>query len=414
MVDYDDSAATARAYGSLDDSEGWLPFVIRTGKGDCDVINSVNALLLRRMDVPARLAIGLVGSQGRAQPRLHAWTEYHADTWRVIDATPVSTVASAPAPDAREGDAVEPGPSLGPVPPAVTLADRPGPAPDDAPAAPREPEERSRLFEFLGRIPVGPLGAALVLLALGILVGILVAVRRPTWEHMEEAADARHAQQILASIISSASAHPRLWRHAREIWTHRLLPTLGGARISVMDARRLAGRRRLFMGRERGRLARRAARAGSVVLDRDDAAFGPLLGRLPGVIDLEAIEELRAVQPRTDDVLDKLLRRVNRVLAASGAGELRLLRAPGLAGEDLHDVDLSTLAYPRGRRWPRRFIAVNPTGSLARTCCDLSARNPELAAWILVERAVTDSLLLAGRQERIRSTAARILVLEAS
>ena len=93
---------------------------------------------------------------------------------------------------------------------------------------------------------------------------------------------------------------------------------------------------------------------------------------------------------------------------------MRLLRAPGLTHEDLRDVDLRTLAYPRGRRWPRRFIAVNPTGTLVRRCCDLSASNPELAAYELVEKAVADSLLLADRAEKIRWTAAHILVLEAS
>jgi len=415
MVDYDDSAETARAYRGLDESDGWLDFVIETGKGDCDVINSVNALLLRRMDVPARLAIGLVGSQGRALPQLHAWTEYHHGTWRVIDATPLiapSSVSSSPAPPESE---VEPEKSLGPVPPTLAFAGRAATeAPQEASSAQEEPERESRLIAILGRIPAGPLGAALVLLALGVLVSVLVAVRRPGWEHMEEAADARHAEQILASIISSASAHPRLWRHARELWHHRLLPTLGGARISVMDARRLAGRRKLFLGRGMGRLARRAARAGSVVLDRDDRAFGPLLGRLPGVIDLDAIEDLEAKQPRSDDVLDKLLRRVNRLLAVSGGDDVRLLRAPGLTHEDLHDVDLRTLSYSKGSRWPRRFIAVNPTGRHVRRCCDLSAKNPELAAYELVEKAARDSLLLSDRAERIRSMAARILVLEAS
>ena len=67
-----------------------------------------------------------------------------------------------------------------------------------------------------------------------------------------------------------------------------------------------------------------------------------------------------------------------------------------------------------GSRWPRRFIAVNPTGSHVRRCCDLSAKNPELAAYELVEKAARDSLLLSDRAERIRSMAARILVLEAS
>lgn len=412
LLTYDDSARAAVMFQGKEETEDWLSFVLGVRKGDCDVLNGVNALLLRRMGLPARVAIGLIGKAGRGAPELHAWTEYYEGGWHAIDATPTRDVVAA-IPSSRDAD---PSPEriLGPVPAEIRVAVSPSRSVQTGQTAtvPAESRKDHPWFAALEHLPTTGLLAALGLLALACLVSMVLLVKRRSWEHMEDAEDQRLAEQILASIISSASSHPRMWRHARELWLHRILPTIGGRRISVIEARRLAGRRRLFLGRPGRKLARRAARSGSVVLDRNNEAFGPFLGRLLGVIDLDAIEELRPTRPRGRDVLDELLRTVNRLLSPSTS--IVTLRAPGLVSEDFHDVDLSTLSYPGTGRFPKRFIAVNPTCELVRTCCDLHSRNPGLAAFELVERLAKDSLLLSDRAERIRYRAARALLEEAS
>ncbi|MCP4589108.1 MAG: transglutaminase domain-containing protein, partial [bacterium] len=87
---YDQSTTTAQAYTQFltkSPRAGWLDFVFTYGRGDCDVKNTALVVLLRRIGVPARLAIGVVGQGGRARPGMHAWVEYYDDSWREADAT---------------------------------------------------------------------------------------------------------------------------------------------------------------------------------------------------------------------------------------------------------------------------------------------------------------------------------------
>ena len=87
LLDYDDSSESAALYRDLKNSPGWLQFVLATGRGDCDVLNGVTILLLRRLQVPSRLAVGLVGAKGKLAPGLHAWTEYYDKGWHAVDAS---------------------------------------------------------------------------------------------------------------------------------------------------------------------------------------------------------------------------------------------------------------------------------------------------------------------------------------
>ncbi|MEE8410677.1 MAG: transglutaminase domain-containing protein, partial [Myxococcota bacterium] len=101
-IDYDVSPQAARAFAN--EPGDWLQRVLNLRAGDCDVKNGVNVLLLRRLGVPARMAVGIAARAGHARPNLHAWTEYYLNGWRAIDATGVSrrtrppVVATAAAP----------------------------------------------------------------------------------------------------------------------------------------------------------------------------------------------------------------------------------------------------------------------------------------------------------------------------
>ncbi|HSQ34769.1 MAG TPA: transglutaminase domain-containing protein, partial [Candidatus Binatia bacterium] len=107
-VRFDASESTARAYRRSGRGRQWLPKVLAIGKGDCDVINGVHVLLLRRLGIPARLAVGLIGSEGRIRSGLHAWSEYFDGGWRIVDASasdsgPTSPVQAASERSARSG-----------------------------------------------------------------------------------------------------------------------------------------------------------------------------------------------------------------------------------------------------------------------------------------------------------------------
>jgi len=72
---YDTSSQTANRYNQFPDSADWLHKVFTIGAGDCDILNGVAALLLRKMGIPAQLAVGFIGERGRLLPGLHAWVE---------------------------------------------------------------------------------------------------------------------------------------------------------------------------------------------------------------------------------------------------------------------------------------------------------------------------------------------------
>ncbi len=71
-------------------SSPWLNQVLDSGIGDCDVINGFAVLLLRSLDIPARLVIGWQGRDGTLESDLHAWCEaYVHDEWMILDYSPL-------------------------------------------------------------------------------------------------------------------------------------------------------------------------------------------------------------------------------------------------------------------------------------------------------------------------------------
>ncbi|HLP61392.1 MAG TPA: transglutaminase domain-containing protein, partial [Candidatus Deferrimicrobium sp.] len=102
FLKYNDSEATAKKYEDTASfqSNDWFHKVMRIGAGDCDVLNGAAIVFLRRMGVPARLAVGLTGEDGRVLPGMHAWAEYFDNGWQILDVTayvPVDTAALIPA-----------------------------------------------------------------------------------------------------------------------------------------------------------------------------------------------------------------------------------------------------------------------------------------------------------------------------
>ena len=438
FVEYDDSAQTVKIYTGLEESGNWLSFVLGAGKGDCDVINGLSVLLLRRMGVPARLAVGLVGEQGRVKTGLHAWIEYYDGRWKTVDATPLPPSSfhdgSGMPRETVESD------GTGPLPPTlVTVAGdhasetitipvpAPGPPPESS-AAPAHESTAAAAPQARDAAPAGPfpgisrIAARIIfVVTLGLIVAalfllIILLVRGQRAEKMEKVENRRLAEHIMGQMVASAAVNPRMWRHARGIWFHRILPTLGGARISILQASRLAVKRRLFIARRGNKLAKDAAAAGSIVLDRQNPAFGKFMARLSGVVDLDAISELEPRPGRTgeENTLVQLLDKVNNVLAGCGAAGIRAERCPGLIIDNYRDVDLSNLSLPRGSAWPGRFIAVNPKGYFIRKCVEIYGKSAQLAAWKLIERLSKDSLLLMDSGEKIRRLASQALVEEAA
>jgi len=340
---YDVSAETADRYRRRQGAEEWTAWVGRIGAGDCDVLNGWLVLLLRRMRVPARLGVGLLGEGGRVggtAASLHAWAEYFAGGWRMADATVRTAVASPVSPTGTFRYA-----------PAVKVARR-----------------------SLGFVPW---------LVLGILVlsGVRIAFRRRDDAVTAVGADAGEWRRSLSRMALGALMQPQNWGGADALWNIRLLPTIAGRPLSLRQAWKLSKRGRLFSGSIVRPLVRDMALSGIPVLDLGDKAFTELIRTLPGLLDLDVLTALQSVVPQENgaDACERFLARANRWLKKISRRAPPCLLATGLGSRTLQDLvpPLSSAITALPIRVP--CVAVNSESSELRALASLAQKNPRLA-----------------------------------
>lgn len=364
---YDDAPGVARLYRLREGQGDWLDMVLEIGAGDCDVINGLQVLLLRKMGIPARLAIGLVGDNGLARPRLHAWGEYFDRGWKASDATAAAgqdiAVAGQPAP-ARTGPA--------PAAPALTTV---------------------WLLLFGGTIAVL---AALALFA--------VTRRAPRLA----ANSPGQAAGPLLQAAGQALLQPGLWGDDSPLRSHPLVPLLAPGpgrcrrrgRISLQQAQSLMRRGRLFVTANRNPLAQALAAGGAVVVDLSEPLAAPLAALFPEAVDSDLLCRLRPL-PATG-----LLAEVNRLLCQrrllpflpSRGPKQPFLPAPGLETADMLRVDLPVAPQDLPFFFPRRFIAVAPAAAADGASQRRNASAP--AALRLLRRAVAAGMIEAALLRR--------------
>jgi transglutaminase-like putative cysteine protease len=223
-------AATAAGQGVLESA-------LAIGAGDCDIQNGVLAVLLRGAGVPARLAVGYVGSGGLASTPLHAWVEVRegAGPWRIVDA------------------------SEAPAPPVASAA---------------------------ASLPQVPFRWLISSLAAACLGGLVLASRLRPWRAFRLA-----PEHGLVPLLRGALQRPEAFRGVPEIFERRLVPTIGRRRLSLGEAWDLAEARRLFLSTPHSTFARRAAARGAVVLDASRPEARVVADAL-GAVDLDEWDAL--------------------------------------------------------------------------------------------------------------------------
>ena len=388
---YSAAAETARRFRSEAGRGRWLDRVLRIGAGDCDVINGFQVLLLRRLGVPARLVIGLVGDNGAALPRLHAWAEYLDGDWQVSDATPLS----------RSGV---------PFPTATAAAAAPAPAPGPASTLPKRNRALPLLLAVLGTV-------ALVSFAVR-----LALAGRDRAEPVAAAAD--EIRGPLLQIARQSLLRPDAWGADNPLRRHPLLPLVNGGRISLLRAESLSRRQRLLVTANRNPLALSLAAAGAAVLDLSQPAYAPLHAVLEEAIDADMLCRLRPKPPGQDG----LLAAVNAFLvpqAAAGrtgarpwsTGRRRTRPAPCLLAAGTPEpgilaVDLPVAPLNPPFHFPRRFIAVSPRAQGFLDATVLFRDNPGLAVLRFLRLLGEEGALPQGSLPSLLRRAARRLLEE--
>ncbi len=229
-------------------------FVARTlgaGAGDCDVMNGLLAVLLSRAGVPARLAVGYVGRDGRALGT-HAWVEERIDQgpWRVLDATLPVEVHRPPVPSLAATHGVQ----------ARALA----------PAASSTHRPR-----------VGSIVLSAGLLCGGTLAAGFLAFsrRRRSVVRTDRACD-------LARLLRGALEQPESFAAAPAVFERPLIETIDGRRLALGEAWEEAHQGRLYLARSKSSLARKASRIGAWVV-RTDREEGRVAAETLGGISLD-------------------------------------------------------------------------------------------------------------------------------
>jgi len=372
---YDASAAVAERYRREAHASSWLAMVLEIGRGDCDVLNGLQVLLLRKMGVPSRLVIGMIGEDGRARARLHAWGEYFDRGWEVSDATALS-ISGPGGKDVR----------------------RPGSA-----SAPPSRARRMPLFSPLG---FGPASLLLVLLTLGL--GALLLRRQLRHAGTSALPSGAEMMDPLLQIARQALLQPVFWGTDNPLWRHRLLPTVGAAPISIKQAQRLLQRHRLFMTANRNPLALAMAASRITVLDLSQPLYAPWRTVWEGAVDSDRLCRLRPEPPATGE---SLLASLNAVLARRRHHALPVLLTPGLNTSELLRVTLPAPLKDAPFFFPQRFIAVAPGGKILARAAALYRENPPLAVLRFLRRLHEAGLLAGVFAPRQLKRAARFLLL---
>jgi transglutaminase-like putative cysteine protease len=334
-----------------------LPFlerVARFGTGDCDVQNGTLVLLLRSAGIPARLAVGLVGGDGRVARDFHAWAEaFDGDTWRVIDISPVrprvdatpASVTAIAATTTNQAKPLTPSRQSTPSPSATpTSADTTEFSSTSVDAqtsregspAPVASSSSQRDFEIVGaRVFRGP-GP---ILATGLML-VLLALAAVYWHRrlvkIDDEAAARMTEALLARAATvAAGQHDKLALRRR-----RLLPTTRQRRVSLdeVDAALAASRACVSIAASEASVP---LPKGAIVLDGTSPMVRRLVETHPGLVDLDRVARALSSTAPTAVV------RVEQALAAF-VPKARILLIDGvgvgiLAFDDREQSTLATL-----------------------------------------------------------------------
>lgn len=422
MLAYDDSLATALKYEKKNNDAAWLDFVLSVGAGDCDIINGVAVLMLRRLDVPARLVVGIVGENGNIIPGMHAWFEYYHQTWRTADATLYSplirggsaqTVLPMPESLARSTRPEIPNPSRSLSSSTAIQADR------SVNSANPDYLTKSDPAGKIVTVKNAPEPISVLFIVMTILLGTLIfsgfflLLKRRKHPQKNPFADADR-EKVVEHLVGMALhwlLHPQVWGDETDIKYVRILPTLGKQRISLKQALKLSEKGRLCHLDGHHAWASHLAKYPAPILRTGLSTYDPLIKILPGAVNLTVIAGFRvaagvAARPSTDHVLETveteaILHEVSRLIG------IPCLAAPGLNSQSFYDVDLSRPRSLRTLGLPQKFIAVNTQNEFFRSIMVLCISNRPLGIYKLTEAVVTESMLPNDPPDYIMEQAAK-------
>ncbi len=335
LVKYDTSDGTAIYFEKLRNHNNWLDKVLEIGAGDCDVVNGVLGVILRKSGVPTRLVIGLVGEKGRVLPQLHSWIEYYDDGWKEADATVFSVTGGENNPNEK-----------------LYFSEL------DKKSGDKKPERSDKLllklFFLLFLLSVFPF-------SLYYREWLIKEKEKREKLNPENKVKAR---RDIIEIGRSYLLNPEMWNYNFGILEQEIITTVKGKNISIKKSLDLLKVGKLFLGKQGNFLVDELKRSDEIIIDSGNIILYPIVRLFSGIIDLDMISELSPILPDKieEGVAAEFIEAVNKILSGLTWKNVRCLNTPGLSGIKFKDVDLSVIAYRKFFRktgYPKRFIALN-------------------------------------------------------
>jgi len=391
LLKYDNSPETAYFYRFSDNFDDWLKNVIEIGAGDCDVINGVNALLLRKIGIPSKVIVGLTGINGRVLPNLHAWTQYYDGMWKNIDVSATSKIIKNGVEFRKRAGAED-------VSGSVRVF--------------RKPLEREKagiieIFFFL-------------IIILAIPAFLIIRNLKRKREDISSGLEYRNRAQVkqdIAGIARSFLLNPDLWGKELKLSERKIITTLQGGQLSIRELIKLANNHQLFTGRKDNPFVRELINSKNHILDSNDKIFEPVIEIIPGVIDLDMIYDIGI---KTDigsmgKNVSVFLSKINKILKKVGNSGVVCLYAPELSGQSMIDIDLTGIekkSFFDRFKLPKKFIAINPKSVELKDIFFSYEENSYLSVFRLIGKIVNNSAFFVNDPDSLERISIRIILEE--
>ncbi len=400
-VAYSVSPEIARQHGlARDRGAHFFERALEIGAGDCDVQNGLLVSLLQHAHIPARLAVGYVGNDGRPARWLHAWVEYREQSgpWEHADASKgAAPEAFADPPDEESTtdlDSPDAGSDTASVSNRETDADtfsllEPAEVASDTAQPTRV--ERTRLPTWLA--------PAAGVVGIVFLFGGLLRRRTRRSTQLDQGGD-------LSQLLQGALIQPDAFRSLPALYQRPLIPLLGGRQISLERALGLAASSALFRTQSVSSLARDARRGHVAVLDTRSPEAKTVADTL-GAIDLDHWDTL-LTSGRTTPLLDD----VNAAFAR--VGERWIVQETTGLSTSLKSLDLGPLRLRKSPLRGARVIMLDRTHPCLVEATSVHGTRPSLAVLRMLDMLTKrldmavdrrSELLGACAQNAIRETA---------
>ena len=404
-ISYDTSADTVARYRNFFNEEppgDWYAFVFGLNRGDCDVKNIILVNLLRRLEIPSRLAIGYVGNNGRIEQGKHAWVEYYHDGWQVADAT-----GQAPEQTSSEKNEAEESVTEDATDNAEVISESvavPSVPPKEE-ITPGTPVKRSApMFESPNLsilwVGVGIIGFVAGLISLLLFRKLRQKLPKPSSQQ----------ENLAAQMLQAALENDKMNIRGSGLFSRALIPTWNGPRITMKQAMGLARRRLLFYSEEPNPLVNALLEKKYSVISTNNPVFTPVVGRLAGSINLQEIATLYPVALTDKNEMDspghQVLTSAWVIARSIGLSEHIIIPCRGLTGMLFREFDLTSLPLTWKNGIPNRFIAVKLNDDAEWRSLISAGGGIRGAAILLLDRIAVHSDLLSEARDRIRAALA--------